>query len=87
MWPVLLPSASTPEGIWRKSSEVAYWWQSMNFFIQLDVGYWLILLGLGGSMILTILIGLLNRKNDIKDEKEDKVDEIKSEKEDTIVAW
>jgi len=59
----------------------------MNFFIQLDVGYWLILLGLGGSMILTILIGLLNRKNDIKDEKEDKVDEIKSEKEDTIVAW
>ncbi|MGV8906538.1 MAG: hypothetical protein ACOH15_08060 [Acetobacterium sp.] len=48
---------------------------SMNFFIQLDIGYWLILLGLGGSMVLTIMMGFQNRKNNRKD----KIEEIKGE--------
>jgi len=47
---------------------------SMSFYIQLDVGYWLVLLGLGGTVILTILVARQNKKN--KGPEETKIDEI-----------
>ena len=53
----------------------------MNFYIQLDVGYWLILLGLGGSLILTILVARQNKKN--KSPEQTEMDESES---DEIIA-
>ncbi|HEY5556624.1 hypothetical protein [Acetobacterium sp.] len=53
----------------------------MNFYIQLEVGYWLILLGLGGTLILTILVARQNKKN--KSPEQTEIDEAKS---DEIIA-
>lgn len=50
---------------------------SMAFYIQLDIGYWLILLGLGGSVILTILVARQNKKN--KDPEETELTEEKKD--------
>ncbi|MBK5245377.1 MAG: hypothetical protein JJE18_10295 [Eubacteriaceae bacterium] len=60
---------------------------SMAFYIQLDIGYWLILLGLGGSVILTILVARQNKKNkgpeetELTEEKKDEteIDESKAD--------
>lgn len=46
---------------------------SMALFIQLDLGYWLILLGLGVVLILTIILAVQNRKNNQAKELEEAV--------------
>lgn len=58
---------------------------SMTFYFQLDIGYWFILLGLGGSLVLSIFMVRENKKNmDIELEEDQMKDAMLNELEEII---